>query len=315
MSFSNFGQFIEIYKPNLYLSLYRGFLEIQDKTSSLARIPLDDILGLMITGYGCSHSSNILGALADRGVPVSICGDKFMPKAILLPVVGNCKQSSRVRHQFYMSKPLKKRLWKQVVQSKLKHQSLVLKEYDLNYEGLLHMSSLVKLGDVNNLEAQGAKRYWKTLFSKDFKRDTQEDGVNAMLNYAYAIIRSCVARGVVVAGLHPSFGIHHQNTYNPMCLVDDLMEPFRPIGDYIVKKLATHGYSEVNKEVKEILAKISVAGIEFKSELSPLFHVVANLSSNMAMVLSKEKKVWDIKSLKIDFRELDKNIDNLLLSA
>ena len=281
--------FVEISKPNIYLRLYRGFLEIQEKKARLGRIPLDDILGLVITGYGCSHSSNILTSLAERGIPVSICGSHFLPKALILPVVGNSRQSLRMRAQAQASKPLKKKLWKQIVQTKIQNQAFVLKENGLVYEGLLNMSKRVRSGDPENVEAQCAKRYWATLFHKDFKRDKAGDGINAMLNYGYAVIRSCVARGIVGAGLHPGLGLHHHNIYNSMCLVDDLMEPFRPVVDYIVKQLISNGWSEVNPEVKQILAKIAVVDM-MKDTATPLFQVVAHFSTSLAMFLSNEKQ-------------------------
>lgn len=293
----SFGQFVEISKPHIYLNAHRGFLEIRQKKELLGKVPLDDILGLVITGHGCSHSSYLLVELANRNIPISICGSNFMPKAIILPIEGNSRQSMRMRSQFGMSKALQKKLWKQIVQNKLKNQAMVLKEYHLPYEALLSMSHSVKSGDPENIEAWGARRYWTTLFSKDFRRDKEADGVNTMLNYAYAIIRSCVARGLVAAGLHPSVGLHHKNIYNPMCLVDDLMEPFRPLADYIVKQLLMSGYSTVNKEVKKILAKIAVTNISFYGDNSPLFYVVARLSTSLAMVLSKEKKEWDINKV------------------
>ena len=297
---------MEISKPHIYLSVYRGFLQIYQKKEFLGKVPLDDILGLVITGHGCSHSSHVLTTLTDRNIPVSICGSNFIPKILILPIVGNCRQSMRMRSQFCIKKPLKKRLWKQIVQLKLKNQAAVLKEYGLPYEGLFRMSSLVKAGDPDNLEAQGARRYWTALFTKNFKREIEGTGVNAMLNYGYAVVRSCVARGVVAAGLHPSIGIHHKNIYNPLCLVDDLMEPFRPIADYVVKQLSDEGFYEVDKEVKATLAKLAVTEMLFGSESSPLFHIASRISSSLAMVFTKERQKWDI-DLKINWKNFDLN--------
>lgn len=295
MSRYSFGQFVEISKSNIYLSLHRGFLEIYQKKELLGKVPLDDILGLVITGYGCSHSSNVLVALAERNIPISICGSNFMPKAFVLPLVGNCRQQARIQCQVQAGKPLLKKLWKQIVQLKIQNQAFVLKECGLPYKGLLNMSKLVKSGDPKNLEAQGARKYWTALFSKNFKRSKEEEGLNAILNYAYAIIRSCVARGVMVTGLHPSLGIHHHNTYNPMCLVDDLMEPFRPIGDYVVKQIFSEGHLEVNKEVKQILSRIAVVDVTGESETGPLFQFIVRFVSSLSMALSGEKKKWKIK--------------------
>jgi CRISPR-associated protein Cas1 len=44
-----------------------------------------------------------------------------------------------------------------------------------------------------------------------------------------------VARAVVSAGLNPAIGIFHSKNNNPFCLIDDLMEPFRPVIDFMVK--------------------------------------------------------------------------------
>ena len=48
---------------------------------------------------------------------------------------------------------------------------------------------------------------------------------------------AATARAVVAAGLHPTIGLHHSNEGNPMRLVDDLMEPFRPVIDLKVWQL------------------------------------------------------------------------------
>ena len=287
-----FGKFVEISQADIHLSLYRGFLKISHKSELLGKVPLDDILGIVITGYGCSHSSNILSALAERNIPVSICNSGFSPTALVLPLVGNCRQKIRIQSQVSAGCALKKRLWKKIVKLKLENQACVLKENGLPYQSLWHMSKKVKAGDPENLEAQGARRYWKILFSKNFKRDKNGSGLNGMLNYAYAIIRSCVARSIVSVGLHPGIGIHHQNTYNPLCLVDDLMEPFRPLGDYVVKQLFLEGCAEVDTEVKKTLAKIVIVDIDGKSGTRPLFQVISRFVYSLSMVLAGEAKDW-----------------------
>jgi len=70
--------------------------------------------------------------------------------------------------------------------------------------------------------------YWSALLGLRFRRNPEADGANALLNYGYAVIRAMVARQLMGAGLHPGLPLHHTNEGNPMRLVDDLMEPFRP---------------------------------------------------------------------------------------
>jgi CRISP-associated protein Cas1 len=56
--------------------------------------------------------------------------------------------------------------------------------------------------------------------------------MNAMLNYAYAVLESQVRSYVIGAGLDPSIGFFHgKNAYHQSALVYDLMEPYRPLVD------------------------------------------------------------------------------------
>jgi CRISPR-associated protein Cas1 len=55
--------------------------------------------------------------------------------------------------------------------------------------------------------------------------------VNAMLNYAYAILESQVRMQIVADGLDPTIGYLHTSTSERQALVLDLMEPRRPLVD------------------------------------------------------------------------------------
>jgi CRISP-associated protein Cas1 len=55
--------------------------------------------------------------------------------------------------------------------------------------------------------------------------------VNAMLNYAYAILESQVRMQIVAEGLDPTIGYLHTSTPDRQALVLDLMEPQRPLVD------------------------------------------------------------------------------------
>src|SRR5262249_24377872 len=54
------------------------------------------------------------------------------------------------------------------------------------------------------------------------------DPVNAMLNYAYAVLESQVLTATVAAGLDPTIGYLHSCRPGRLALVYDLMEPLRP---------------------------------------------------------------------------------------
>ena len=131
-----------------------------------------------------------------------------------------------------MTLPLRKRLWKNIVQAKIRAQGTLLKELQGNDGGLIPMSARVQSGDKGNLESIAARRYWPMIFGNPkFRRGGIGPDQNRHLDYGYTVLRALTARALCAAGLHPSIGIRHQNRYDAFCLAADLMEPFRPVVD------------------------------------------------------------------------------------
>lgn len=277
------GRIIEIQEDGRYLHLYRGFLLINVEDKEIARIPLDEIYSIIITSYQVSYSHTLLVELSKRNIVFVICGTNHLPTSILWPVEGNYQQSAVMRAQINISEPFSKQLWKQVIQAKLRFQQEVLDKADIKGSLLLEMSKRVQSGDVDNLEAQGAKKYWSLLFGNKFIRDRQARGVNAMLNYGYAIIRSGVARSIIGAGMHPTFGIFHKNRFNPMCLVDDLMEPYRPIIDWEVYKLNKVGTKELNGEIKKKLCLTLSYDCSFNDKATPISAAINHTAQSLSL--------------------------------
>ena len=113
------------------------------------------------------------------------------------------------------------------------------------------MAAQVRSGDAGNTEAAAALRYFPALFGRGFVRG-KENGINAGLNYGYAILRGCVARFLAVYGFQPAFGLHHKSELNSFNLADDLMEPFRPVVDRLVY-LCFEEDTELTPENKRLL--------------------------------------------------------------
>ncbi len=238
------NRIIEIQNDGYYLSAARGFMVIEKKGETNARkIPLTDIGVLILSGVGCGLSTNLVMRLVEAGAGIVLCGANYHPAALILPVEGHHEQTGRIRQQIGASLPLRKRLWQTIVQSKIRHQAEILSRWAGRDEGLMELARRVGSGDSDNKEAQAARRYWPVLFGPTFRRNSKAGGTNALLNYGYAIIRAQMARSVAACGLHPALGIHHRNDANPFCLVDDLMEPFRPLVDHCVREIV-----EVRKE-------------------------------------------------------------------
>jgi CRISPR-associated protein Cas1 len=140
----------------------------------------------------------------------------------------------------------------------------------------------VRSGDPANREAQAARRYWPLLFGEDFRRDREAPGVNVLLNYGYTLLRAATARAVLGAGLHPGLSLHHANTLNPMRLVDDLMEPFRPFVDLAVHACVAQGNTQLDADTKRLLARPLYADLNTEAGRTPLIACLARLASSLA---------------------------------
>jgi CRISP-associated protein Cas1 len=55
--------------------------------------------------------------------------------------------------------------------------------------------------------------------------------VNAVLNYAYAVLQSQIQIGAVAEGYDPTIGIMHERRDGSSAFIFDLMEPERPVVD------------------------------------------------------------------------------------
>src|SRR5690606_29166074 len=148
-----------------------------------------------------------LVALAERGAPFVLCAANHNVVGMLLSIDGNFQQAKRLDAQIAASKPTHKRLWAEIIRSKLQQQAAALEAAGAPTAPLSALAAKVRSGDPDNLEAQGARRYWGLLFGSDFRRDQDGDDLNALLNYGYTVLRAATARSVVAAGLHPTLGI------------------------------------------------------------------------------------------------------------
>ena len=172
--------------------------------------------------------------------------------------------------QISASLPLKKRLWAQLVRAKILAQAATLAAVGAPHTGFFLLSRKVRSGDPDNVEAEAARRYWPLLLGAEFRRDKDGDGINGLLNYGYAVLRAGVARAVMAAGLHPGFGLMHSNRSNPMVLIDDLMEPFRPHrGPRGLPARRETGSREVDRETKPALARIMVVDLPTRAGAQP----------------------------------------------
>ena len=233
-------------------------------------IPIEDIGFVVLEHQQTNITLPLLNALSDNNVAVIICGKDYMPNAMLMNLDSNKTQGESFRVQIEASEPLKKGLWKQVVEAKIRNQAALLNKLGKDGDKLKPYYSNVKSGDSDNREGIAAKIYWNELFGDNFIRSREGMEPNTLLNYGYTLLRAAVARALMGSGLLPAFGIFHRNRYNAFPLADDIMEPYRPYVDEIVYHMYTNGIDKLDKDAKSQLLNILFTDTVFNKVTRPL---------------------------------------------
>lgn len=256
------------------------------KKEAEAVIPIEDIGVVILDHPQIIFSQALLSKLLENNVAVISCNSTHHPAGLMLNLSGHTLQAERFKCQIESSAPLKKQLWQATVKAKIRNQALLLHRYNIPADNLLKWAREVSSGDQENLEARAANYYWKNLFPEvpDFVRQREGPPPNNLLNYAYAVLRAIVARSLVGSGLLPTLGIHHHNRYNHYCLADDIMEPYRPFADALVKELVTEGKTSagLTTEIKKRLLGLAHTDVLFDDERSPLSVGVQRTTASLA---------------------------------
>ncbi len=281
---------VEIAGDNRHLCKERGFLAVYAAGERLGRLPLDDLSMVLACGHGITWSNELLVSLAERCVPVVICSRTMLPVAFVWSLVGHHRSSERIQHQIAASTPTRKRLWQALVCAKISMQAQHVALRGHSGGHLQMLSRSVKSGDPDNTEAKAARVYWLLCFGMDFKRDRHSPGINGLLNYGYTVLRAIVARSLMLAGLHPAFGVFHRNARNPMPLVDDLMEPFRPVVDMLVLHLQKQGVEELTPQAKQVLQTVSTLDMETAGKCSTVGNCIRSCADSLAAVYCGERR-------------------------
>ncbi len=208
------------------------------QNGEIIKVPLEDIATITLEDPAIRLSVHVLREASIRGIMVIVCDEQHMPSGILTPFMNHSRQLQVMQLQLGLSKPFLKRIWQKIIRRKIENQARcceLLGETDAATE-LRTIMDAVGSGDPTNREAVAARIHFIAVFDSKFRRRNPTDWRNAALNYGYAILRAGIARVVTEYGFLPAWGIEHESELNPFNLVDDFLEPYRPIVDLFVVK-------------------------------------------------------------------------------
>ncbi|MCR4828462.1 MAG: type II CRISPR-associated endonuclease Cas1 [Bacteroidales bacterium] len=283
-----------------YLSLRTGQLMVKilphdGEPERETSIPIEDIGLLLLDHRQITITHGAIAALLENNAAVVTCDEKHLPVGLMLPLEGNSVQSERFRAQIDASIPLRKQLWQQTVQQKIRNQAALLGNLrGVEIGNMMAWANEVRSGDSTNLEGRAAAYYWRQMFPalEEFTRDREGDYPNSLLNYGYAILRAVVARALVGSGLLPTLGIHHHNRYNAYCLADDIMEPYRPFVDsLVVQTMQEMPEAEtITTDIKRRLLTVPTLEVRIGGQRSPLMIATSQTTASLARCFAGENR-------------------------
>jgi CRISPR-associated protein Cas1 len=266
-------------------------------------IPLEDISSIVLETPQINLSAKTISLMAENQIIMYSCDEKHLPNGIFVPFACHSRELRAVKQQLNSTESFNKRCWQQIIIRKILNQMKVLKfcGKDVMGEYLENVSQKVNSGDTQNKEAIAAKAYFASLFGKKFSREN-ENIYNTALNYGYAIIRGAIARTIVSYGYIPSIGIHHKSELNNYNLVDDFIEPFRPIVDLWVKQ-NVKDETEFNKYVRAQLVNLLNMDVKIQGKLQSVNNAINIMIASYTTALNqndyKKLELPEILELKV----------------
>ena len=215
------------------LSYKNNYLVV--RTDEVKMIHLSEINTIILDSTAVTITSYLISEMLSRKIKIIFCDKKRNPQGEIIPYYGSHNTSEQIFKQIKWDE-YSKEVWTRIIEEKIINQAKFLKELDIeSYKMLYDYVGDLVLFDDTNREGHAAKVYFNCLFGKTFSREDEND-INYSLNYGYAILLSQFNREIVSQGYLTQIGIKHHNVYNQFNLSSDLMEPFRPLIDKIVKK-------------------------------------------------------------------------------
>lgn len=265
------------------------------KEQAVHTVPIEDVGVVVLDNKQITITQGLMEALLENNCAVITCDKSHLPVGLMLPLCGNTTQNERFRCQLDASLPLKKQLWQQTVQAKIRNQATVLSNCrSVETGNMRKWITEVRSGDPDNLEGRAAAYYWKNMFPEVDGFTRERDGVspNNLLNYGYAILRAVIARALVASGMLPTLGIHHHNRYNAYCLADDIMEPYRPYVDELVLNYTDqNGYpDELGIDEKRVILGIPVMDVVIDGRRSPLMLAACQTAASLYRCFTGESR-------------------------
>lgn len=276
-----------------HIQIENELFKITNKNTSISdSLSLEDIGFIILENFQTTATIQFFQKAAENNTIVVVCDKSHTPISYTIPLYSNTTQTQTINNQLTLNNEDKQKIWKQLIQLKVKNQASLFKIRNQNNNLLERLSNIITASTANKVESTAARYYWKSLFSIPcFQRDPDGEPPNNLLNYGYAILRAATVRALISSGLLPQIGIQHHNKYNPLPLADDVMEPFRPFVDQIICEIVDDDdYLILHKKNKEKLLKLLTMDTKVANVKRPLMIALSYTTASIANFINKKNK-------------------------
>jgi CRISPR-associated protein Cas1 len=262
------------------------------------KLPLEDVASIIVTSFSASIHSELIVQAAKHGVALIIC-EAFKPVSLLLPA-NRSTDTLLTRAQISLAEKIRAQLWQKTVDAKCQNQFSLAAAIAPDEKSLDGFRGAA-YGKKPHKEAICAKLFWqiwgRSLNQPEFSRDHRAGGLNALLNYGYAVLLSTMLQKLFGVGLDPTFGISHAPRERSTPLAYDLMEQFRPCVDWRVYQwVKQHPETkewEVSKEYRKWVTGFPLERVEYLDLTLEIQGVIEGVVRNFRRaVLQKQPQTY-----------------------
>jgi len=285
---------LHLLSHNLRVRLKLDQLHITDTEKGTDKtVPLADVAVIVCAARDTEFSSSSLRRMAELNVLLLICNEKFEPCSITLPYY-RPTNTELLRRQIEWTPEWKTDLWRQIITAKVRNQAANLahlkrahtvlneiakrcengKQTQSQRETKTSLATLTAskraafLSDTPDAcESRAARHYWKHLLPRlsEWQQTDEKnrvpgtrEGVNGMLDYGYAILRTAVLRSLAAHGFIAAIGIAHMPKAGSFALADDVIEPLRPWIDRELRVFLQDGPRPMQEWMQQAVAVLQL---------------------------------------------------------
>lgn len=269
------------------LNVQDDWLVVTLDDGTTKKIPMEDLYCVVIDNQNLVITVPTLSILAKHRVHLIMTDEKHLPVSQLYPLNTNYHCYRIQKKQLDMDDDFKGEIWKRIVKRKIENQAVCLEnawaERDVTNR-MRELASEVLPHDVGNREGICAKLFFRNLYGADFTRFTDSE-TNSFMNYGYAIMRSGVAKSLVVHGFNCVMGVHHISETNEFNLADDFMEPLRPIVDDWISKNPECSGEGLSKYVKNELVCLINSEVLFDGKRMKVRYAIDSMAKSFVTAI------------------------------